>query len=663
MGMNSPMVKFETSLRYISKKEVKKQEVLTVCIGDINGDGEKEIVFGGGITQVHDNLIYAIANISSSDTYLFENEISGGYLKHGICYDIDNDGKDEIICGNESGKLFYLDFVDNQYQKKDLLSLKIGDSGVNTIEDIKGFNFDGINYIFSCSLGGNLNFLGFREGNIIFNKEKMFDFPIYSLNPFVISNRLHLILGGEGNLLIYEIDKENNLKPIFECPLEDFKKYKNGSAVNAKDRIYSIISIEDGQGFVKFACGFRSGRLKILQFSTELIELSENNNDRSIYDITSDDIDSCGKKELIVAGELHLDDEDIGFVKIYKIHNDNLVPLCETTYNKRILSVQSFIDEASHEKYILASGIGEPLICFKIVDSEVISGLISSLGQQISENSGKYCFFVGAGFSLPCFPLADDLSKTLIEASGVSRDAIFDYLKKNEKAKKILEKTITPQDRIPLEAVLFWYKNHNDRESMIKILGKTFDGKSITIPGHIIILAKLLENFSINYVFSVNYDILLESAAKGIDSLVNDADFISTNIVHKKGILKLHGSITKPESIEGSLDEVGEFKGNKKTTLDFLFNGHTIIFVGYSCKDPDLFPALEEIVKKYGTSCYFVDPNELSEEAQKILEVSGKGDIESRHFQIKADLFFQYLISKMDIGKDSVVTHNERVVK
>ena len=69
MGMNSPMVKFETSLRYISKKEVKKQEVLTVCIGDINGDGEKEIVFGGGITQVHDNLMRISKNTDSTLSY------------------------------------------------------------------------------------------------------------------------------------------------------------------------------------------------------------------------------------------------------------------------------------------------------------------------------------------------------------------------------------------------------------------------------------------------------------------------------------------------------------------------------------------------------------------------------------------------------------------
>lgn len=134
-----------------------------------------------------------------------------------------------------------------------------------------------------------------------------------------------------------------------------------------------------------------------------------------------------------------------------------------------------------------------------------------------------------------------------------------------------------------------------------------------------------------------------------------EKDFISTKICQTKAIMKLHGSIIKPESIEASLDEVNDLMNNKKAVLDFLFTGHTIIFIGYSCRDPDLFPALKEIVKKYGTSCYFVDPNELSEQAKEILECSGKGDIRSRHFQISAELFFDYLISKIDIDMEKGV--------
>jgi hypothetical protein len=664
MGMNNPMSKPETSIVYVSKKDVRKQEVLTVCIGDINGDGKKEIVFGGGSNEANGNLIYAISNISSPSTFLLEKEIPGGYLKQGICFDIDNDQKDEIICGNKRGKLFYLDLEGNNYQIKDLHAFdEISDSGVNIIEDIQIINFEGIVHIFSCSLDGTLNIIGMHEGNKIFDVVKKFDFPIYSLNPFVINNRLHLILGGEGNISIHEVDRENKLLSIWNSGLEDFKQFKNGLQVDVKDRIYSILTLENGSGSIKFACGFRSGKLKILQYSTELVELSENNFDRSIYDITSDDIDSCGKKEIIVAGEMHNDNGDIGFIKIYKIQNDNLIPLCGTTYKKRILSIQSFLDISSNNRYLFASGIGEALISFKIVNLEEIFGLVSSLGLQISENPGKYCFFLGAGFSIPCFPLADDLSHTLISKSGVSREAIFDYLKNNEKAKKILEDAITPQDRIPLEAVLFWYKNHRDREPMLQLLSNIFDNNSIAIPEHIDILAKLLNTPAVNYVFSVNYDLLLERAASQIESLVYDSDFTSINICHKNVIMKLHGSITKPASIEGSLDEVGEFKGNKKTTLDFIFNGHAIIFVGYSCRDPDIFPALKEVVKKYGTSCYFVDPTELSEEAKEILDVSGKGDIRSRHFQITSDSFFNYLIGKMDIGKDDVVNHNANGVK
>jgi len=655
------MAKPDMNIILVAKKEVRKQEVLTVCLGDINGDGNKEIIFGGGSNEANGNHIYAISDVSSLDSFLFDIEIPGGYLKQGTCFDIDNDGKDEIICGNKCGKLFYIDFEDGVYKIKDLHSFPVGD-GVNIIEDIQVINFERTIYIFSCSIEGNLNIIGMREGTKFLERERKFDFPVYSLNPFVINEHLHLIVGGEGQLSIFCLDQENNLTQISDLGLEQFKKNNRGVTVNEEDRIYRIITLENGPGFIKFACGFRSGKLKILQFTTELEELYGQDFDRSIYDFVADDVDSCGTKELIVVGEMHKDLGDIGFIKIYKMHDNNLTTLCERSYRKRILSVQSFFDSTSNIRYLLASGIGEALISFKIVNSEEISGLVSSLGLLISQNPKKYCFFVGAGFSFPCFPLAYELSDELIGMSGNSREAIFNFLKTNAKSKKILEDTMTPEDPIPLEAVLYWYKIHRDRESMIQLLMRTFDNSSMIIPKHITILGKLLKTNLIDYVFSVNYDVLLERSTSEIDSLIKDEEFISRNICFKKGILKLHGSVTKPESIEGSLDEVGEFKGRKKTTLDFLFNGHTIIFIGYSCRDPDLFPALKEIVGKYGTSCYFVDPIELSEQAKEILEISGQTDIRPRHFQISADSFFEYLASKIDIGMNEGVSKTQREV-
>lgn len=431
-----------------------------------------------------------------------------------------------------------------------------------------------------------------------------------------------------------------------------------------QDRIYRIITIDEEPGIIKFACGFRSGKLKIFSYSTELVELSENNSDRSIYDVIFEDIDSCGEKEIIVAGELHLGKADIGFLKIFKLVDNRLLSHSEITCKKQILSVRSYHDDVSGEEFLLASGIGQALIGFKIVDSEKVISLISSLGQQIKDNPGKYCFFVGAGFYLPCLPLADDLSDAIIFESGIRRDDIFNDLKRIAEAQKILENTKTSKDRIPLEAILYWYKEHYDRDLMIKTLKKALTcNYKEKIPNHIGLLTGLLKHSYVHYIFSVNYDRLIEDSTDEILSLAYDSEFISTNIVHKKVIFKFHGSIEKPDSIVGSLDEVGIFKGNKKATLDFLFNGHTIIFVGYSCRDPDLGPALEEIVRKHGTSCYFVNPDELNPESKKILDVSGKGDIQSRHFQIDADSFFQYLTSKMNIVLDDVVTHNENEVK
>lgn len=193
------MVKPETHIRYFSNKEMKKQEVLAICIGDINGDGKKEIIFGGGNSQTNDNLIYVAVNPSTTDSYLFEIETHGGYLKHGICFDIDDDGKDEIICGTTTGRIFYIDFLDNNYKIIDILSLPINEkTGLNRVEDIKGYNFKGITLLFSCTSAGNLNLLTFQNGEKKFEREIRFSFPVWSLNPFVLKDILYIILGGGG---------------------------------------------------------------------------------------------------------------------------------------------------------------------------------------------------------------------------------------------------------------------------------------------------------------------------------------------------------------------------------------------------------------------------------------------------------------------------------
>ncbi len=114
-----------------------------------------------------------------------------------------------------------------------------------------------------------------------------------------------------------------------------------------------------------------------------------------------------------------------------------------------------------------------------------------------------------------------------------------------------------------------------------------------------------------------------------------------------------------PESIEGALDEVTELKGNKKQVLDFLLNGHKFIFIGYSGRDIDIFQALKEIVERYKTICYFVDPADPNEYIKEIIMLSG-GDIDSRYFQIRSDEFFKFLSENLyDAGVNEIVKNME----
>lgn len=633
------------SISFLSKQRSRRPDVTTICVGDVDGDGKKEIVYGGGISEYDECRISVLSDFG--DNSIITTDLSDGYINQTICFDLDGDKKEEIICGNKKSELFYLQLTDGKLIKSNPISLR-KEEPHSRVEDIKVITFNGATYIFSCSTEGNVAIVGFNGEKLQLLCEEQLDFRTFALFPFVWNQRMMLLVGGQAKVSIFEIEGPQRFRELSGVILSEELEIDGR---DKSDYIYDIVLLETQRDYFKFICGCRGNKLILFKFSEELEYLSDFTCVGSIYSISIDDIDRCRGGELIVVGRRRGDENNSGFISIFKFENDRIIPIHTSCYEQRIFSVQPFIDKKTNINYLLVSAENEEFVCFKVVIYDEIYGIVSSLGSKLTESPGAFCFFIGAGMSYPIFPLADEISNRLTNDCAVPQESIIKYLSDNMVSKYFLQDGTGFPKRIPLEAILFWYKTHFSREDIINLLLEQFNVKDVKTPDHIVILGKLMKTPLVDYVFSVNYDILLEEEVSNIDPLIMEEDFISTKICQMKAIMKLHGSITEPKSIEASLDEVNELMKNKKAVLDFLFTGHTIIFVGYSCRDPDLFPALKEIVKKYGTSCYFVDPNELSEQAKEILECSGKGDIRSRHFQIPAGLFFEYLISKIDIDK------------
>jgi hypothetical protein len=653
------MPKPEIILSFIEKIPTKREEVTTVCIGDYDGDGKQEIIFGGGKSE-DTTLVQAIRSIETKDRPILNHQFENGYILETLCFDIDDDGKDEIICGNSEGELFYIDCMAKEKKSKKVNLA----SFTKPIKSIKVIKTIAETFIFASSRDGNIGICKFKNGKYISKELVNLGFEIWSLLPILNENKIILIVGGENVLSIIEIIENGDRNPKHSIVFPPLKKGSNPQEY--KERIYDICLIEHESDNIKFACGGRGGTIYLFCLKDNLKLLKEIKSGESIYKLNYFDVDICGSKEIIAVGEIEKNGEEIGYLEIFKIEPETLRfrSINVSTYEKRIFSVLPMLYKNKDKNYLLLSAAFTPLVLFEISTVGWIKEIIYPLALQISEKkSKKICFFLGAGISSEVFPVADEMSSIIRESTKVKPETIKNYLKKNDKFKKFFQNNADVlSTRIPLEAMLFWYKNHYGRENMLHLISKHYRKTDIKTPNSINAIAKLIELNLINYVFTVNYDTLLENKLNNIIPLIRQEDYTSTEVCHKQAILKLHGSVDSPESIEGALDEVTELKGNKKQVLDFLLNGHQFIFIGYSCRDLDIFPAIKEMVEKHKTNCYFVDPVNPNDNIKEIIMLSRGGDIESRYFQIKSDLFFEFLSENLYDAKGIEILKNTEVI-
>lgn len=650
------MPKPEIILSFIEKISTKKTEVTTVCMGDYYGDGEQEIIFGGGEGKHEDiTLIQAIKNIETKDQPILK-KYEKGFILETLCFDIDNDGKDEIICGNRNGELFYIDHMDKEKKDEKVLLYSFS----RAIKSIKILKTDEGTFLFASSLDRNIGIWKFKYGKYESKDIFQLDFEIWSLLPILNENKINLIVGGESVLSIIEI-LENGDK-IEKDSIEFPQLKKESRQKEDKERIYDICLIEHESNNIRFACCGRGGTIYLFHLKDDLRSFKEIKSGDSIYKLYYFDIDECGSKEIIAVGEIGKDGEEIGHLEIFKVEPGTFGfrSINVRTYEKRIFSVLPMLYKNEKKNYLLLSAASTSLVLFEIRTIGWIKEIIYPLARQISEKSGKFCFFLGAGISADIFPIADKMSRIIREDTKVTPEVILNNLKKYDIFKETYQKnTKMLSERIPLEAMLFWYKNLYGKDSMLEMISKHYGKKGIMIPYSINVIAKLVELNLINYVFTVNYDTLLEDKLNYIIPLIKQEDYTSTKICQKQAILKLHGSVGSPESIEGALDEVTELKGNKKQVLDFLLNGHKFIFIGYSCRDLDIFQALKKMVGSYKTICYFVDLADPNEYIKEIIMLSG-GYIDSRYFQLKSDDFFVFLSESLyDAGLIEIMKNTE----
>lgn len=640
------MPKPEIIISFFGKVPSKKEDVTNICMGDFDGDGDKEIIFGG---KERDNctLLRIIKKVDSKYEMILNYSHYNGFIRVVECFDINNDGKDEIIYGDSGGGLYYLDIKKGNVPQKVKLAILTKD-----ITCIKALYEKEKSFII-VGVENEIQIFSFENEIPRLFETLNFKSRVLSVLPIKNDNNIILLVGREGHLSVLTLQiKTINIEIVeeIELYLPPFQKEQNSQL--SPERVYDICLIGKENNQIKFACGCRSGKIYYFCLSEDLHLLQELQTEaKSIYKLNFFDVDNCGTKELSIIGKGIKDQEEYGCLEIFKFESEKFRHSYSKTYEKRIFSILPIEKKEDKKIDLFLSAASRPLVCFKVTTNEHVENGIRLLASEILKKNGEFCLFLGAGISAQVFPLADQISRKIIEnkANGKT-DIVFNYLEKIPEFKEHFECYYKrAADAIPLEGTLFWYKNSNDRKSMIETLRTFFEvEENIKIPYSFEVIAELIRLNKINYVFTVNYDTLLEEIIEdknmqNVMNLFKQNDFKSVNICHKKAILKLHGSIHEPESIAGALDEVTELKENKRQVLDFILNGHKVVFIGYSFRDLDIYPVLKRTVKQYKTSCYFVNPADPTETIEEILNLSGQGDIDSRYFQIKSDLFFEYL--------------------
>lgn len=616
-------------------------KVSTIGIGDVDGDGKLELITGA---ELSDNKTTIQVRGYDGDVIrelgAFNCRIDAIH-----CADIDSDGFDEILLGDDGGTLYIYKFdgVDNEFKEIEKLPLS-----QDKIRSIKTTEYHNKKLIVVGAIDGSLG-LFFWDGSnlepLIGHKGRITTgFKIYSVLPVLLHDKLKILIGGEGCIGSLDVEK---------LELDRIKLGK-------KEIIYDISLIQTFEDSIRVICATRKGKPIFLDLKEDGFNCPENFpynldewNGTSIYSICLFDVDNDKHNEIIIAGKTK---DEGGCIEIYKFNeNGYWAILSNKILQNEIYSIIPF--EKENVTSIFLSMGQHPFVKYEISTSRRVKNTIRQLGRDILGRRGKYVFFIGAGISFPAFRLADQVCDSIMEENSINPEDLKEFLRESEQFNNYFENSteISIEGRIPLEFVLYYIKNHTHVEKMREIVKEHYKGNSDTPSGIQILVDEFLKKEYVNIIFSVNYDTLIEDRMgnePNFNIIIDDKDYKSINICNNKALIKLHGSITKPDSIEGAIDEVTDLKPIKKLFIKFIFTGHKIIFVGYSGRDFDIYPCLEDIVSKCKTDCYFVDPNDHPNKKVDTIIKSSGGDVSARYFPIPSDEFFEILKEGLNDGNN-----------
>lgn len=204
----------------------------------------------------------------------------------------------------------------------------------------------------------------------------------------------------------------------------------------------------------------------------------------------------------------------------------------------------------------------------------------------------------------------------LFAGAGVSAEALPKWSELVERLSNDLPgfraKGLTPRDFLD---VAQWYVEEHGRERLLRELVSIYGSPAIE-PTQ---LARALALLPARVIFTTNYDLILETALRENQSppdvVVSDRYIALIDERAGTTLVKMHGSVTHPESILLTREDYATYGETHRATITYLQSllaTRTFLFVGFSFSDPNfrlIYEAIQRALGRYRRPAYALIPD------------------------------------------------------
>jgi hypothetical protein len=327
-----------------------------------------------------------------------------------------------------------------------------------------------------------------------------------------------------------------------------------------------------------------------------------------------------------------------------RISNRSGIQIGDERAKPRFYIRWSFRDLTVASRQVVTIEYKQELPLPSAISSDEIYNICYLIAKSVLAGS-KLILFSGAGLSKSAgIPLGDELRDMVLQESLVDWSKSFPGLRREEITLEMAVSHVCKT--LPLKQTSFF-------SHVMQLMAKAEPSSA-----HFEIAGAISKGF-ISDLITTNWDELLEKACRQqklrYRAFARTSQFDKASGLRRRRrqifpvwIVKLHGTVSNPDSIPTHESEVQELPAPKARLIKNLLYGAIVIVVGYSWRDRDILKLFSDEQILENTDIFWVSPFPLSEGASTVLESHckvRKVSLTRRVLELKAEDFLPILLS------------------